>query len=210
MSTNNKTTTLILSEPDINALKEAYAIIDEFNDILKKDMEKSGILTLSSKFQTLNSACGYIGGLIHKSDDDTLYKQLVISKIETRNIISDAAQACELIIRNLNTESELYRAVRFIDNCYLAILDMTYIENTEIQNAINNILELCDHGIEALETIEAVNDETCNNQYLQLDGYRIHERIPQFKHAFNILRPKYNADSDNEMSDNNENTLENS
>lgn len=196
----------------IACLKQAYAIIDQFDSIVQKELiEKNNILPMTADHESLDTALGYLGAVIENVDknnpENELYKKLIIDNTDTRHILSDAYDACELVADNLIENSDMLDAVTYLKSCLYTILNKTYTESQSIQENINNILEICEYGNETLDTIESVEDSQCDDLYLNKSGQRIHDRIAQLRHAFDILKPKTEkSDTNAEQTQNSENS----
>ena len=180
-----------MQDRTINDLENAYRIIDAFREILEEEITpKMQIMFMTDDFQGLEAACGYLGGVIEKEIPRGIYKQLVITTEETRKTLADAYQACQLVSENVKENSDMAQAIMYLKSCFYTLLNKTYVKDTDIQDAIGNMFEICDYGLETLDTIESVQDNECDEAYLNTGGQRIHARITQLREAFNTLRPK--------------------
>lgn len=189
-----------LNQTELNALKQAYKIIDMFNDMITEEViPKLNILFMSDDYQDLNTACAHIGGIIEKQEPAQIYKQLLVTTKETRDALTNAYEACHLVCENIRDDSDLSHAVAYLKSCFYIILNATYTTDTEIQDRMGNMFEICDHGLEALDTIEAISDNDCDEAYLNKSGQRIHERISQLKETFQMLRPKMSENDINNI-----------
>ena len=190
------------NEEILSALERAYSIIDQFNDIVNKELEEDkGVLPLSDNYEDLNSALGYIGQLLdsHKHPAADAFRKLAISKPETRKALSSAYQACEIVGRNIIAGSELDSAVSFLKSCLYSMLAKTYGTAAEAQESIQQILEICDCGDKALDDIASMPQEMLDAQYMNPAGQRIEHRSDQLRRAFASMRPKYDPDKDQDQ-----------
>ena len=183
------------------ALLRAYDIIAQFEKIISDELiDKQNILPMADSFEGLDSALGLIGtaldrlGCADPAPDGNPYRKLAISSLETRNKIAEAYQACELVMANLRSESELVNTIAFLESCLYGLLSRTYGDDSEAQAAIGNILEICDCGLEALDTLETVGDGECDSHYMNPNGQRLHARIDQLRSLFKSFRPRYDPD----------------
>ena len=189
----------------MQALKNAYRIVDMFREMVEEEVTpKLQILLMSDEYQDLRSACGYIGGIIESQEPNQIYEQLIVTNEDTRAKLVDAYQACHLVCENIIEDSDLFQAVTYLKSCFYIILNATYKQDSELQDRIGNMFEICDHGLEALDTIESVSDTDCNNVYLNQSGQRIHPRVSQLRDAFTMLQPKMKEKEDKGEKENEE------
>ncbi len=185
----------------IENLHKAYEIVEQFDDIVKTELvEKQKLLPMTDGYEGLASALGYIGAALDALSDpenpSIRHKRLVIEVPETRALITDAHQACTIVSKNLHPEGELMHATMFLESCFYSLLNAVYQDDA--QSELNRVLEICECGDEALDTIESVPDEKCDEEYLNPAGQRIHPRIKQFREVFSKLRPKYDGRKESE------------
>lgn len=186
----------------MDRLEKAYSIISDFEGIISEELvEKQGLMPLASAYEGLGSALGYIGSALdalHCGDaapDGEPFRKLAITAPAARRRISEAYQACDLAQRNLRSDSSLNDPAAFLKSCLYAMLEKTYKSNGEAQTAINNILEICECGIETLDTIESVPEADCADNYMNSAGDTLHKRAPQLRELFESFRPKIEIDA---------------
>ena len=181
----------------INILNKAFNIVDEFSKIIQAEIiEKNGLLPMTKDYESLDAALGYIGLAIEKiKPDEQDYYKLVIDNPATRKVLSDAYFACDAVSLNTIADTDIDNAVNYLKCCYYAILNKLYTTPETAQNAINNILEICDRGEEILDNFDNTDDKDFDAMYMNTSGQRLHSRLDQLRDAFKMLRPKYKPEA---------------
>jgi hypothetical protein len=142
---------------------------------------------MTSDYEDLNTACGLLGELI---GDDNLSK-LTINKCETRNMLKNAYEACDILDNNVVDEAEdLKRALAELKTCYYVILNSTYSNTNTAQETLNKIFEVCEYGLQILSMMKSETEETYKKYYVNpYTDDTITNRIEQLTNTFNTLRP---------------------
>lgn len=180
-------------------LKKAYAIADQFKDMVDSEiLEKGGTLLMSSTYEGLASAAAYIGQALEAigDPDAPAYQKHALQAESTRDAVRAAYARCVAITSHIIPGSAsgglLGDAMAYLENCLYVMLGKTYAQDP--QQAIGNILEICDLGCNALDDIDAIPEEELDTCLDPSHGINMKEEITALRDLFASLRPKYDPD----------------
>ena len=181
-------------------LKNAYAIIDQINDIIHDELiEKQNILPMTVDFQGLESAMAYIGETLEELNDEAadIYNKHVISQFETRENLKKAYRECNDADKNIKPESYLADICAYLKTCFYVILNATYKNQSDAQSSIERVFDICDAGENALNDLEAMPEEDKINSYISPESDKLHDLIPDLQSILKSLRPRFDPDKNN-------------
>lgn len=190
-------------------LLKIYNIVNIFKEFYQNEIQtEMNTIFMTDGYEGLETACGMIGDLI---DNDAL-SRLMITNTDTRNTLQNAYQACEILEKNISSETEdLIEAFANLKACYYTILNFTYGGNKTAQDGMNNILEICEYGCDIVDMIDSKSEDELKEFYIDpFTTETIHSRIDQLRNAFTMLQPKYDPENTKEANNNNESNENNS
>lgn len=181
-----------------DTLNRLYKIVDNFREFFATDVQtEMNTMFMTDDFEGLETACGLISSLMENPENRL---QLMINNPETRNKLAAAYQACCIVEENMKPDTDLSVIIANLKACFYSIINFTYGEDKDAQTAFNNILEIVEYGEEILNTISSKSDSEFDEFYELVESdKRIHNRLDQLYEAFNMLKPKYEGDPDNEI-----------
>jgi phosphoenolpyruvate carboxylase len=165
-----------------------YSIIDNFKTFFSDEVQKEmNTLYMTDTYEDLHTACGIIGSMLQMPG----YDKLMITKPETRMVLQNAYQACDIIHNNIIYESELSEILMKLKACYYSLLNFTYNDTDKTATeAMNNVLEICEMGLDLLEIVKNTDEEKANRFYVNQNEATLHKRLDQLTKAFEMLQPK--------------------
>lgn len=181
------------------ALKSAYAIIDQFADIVRQEIvEKQKVLPMSSGYEGLEAAAGCIGEALDLlgDEDAPAYAKRTVNAESTRKSLRDAYGACERSLRNAKPDSPVSETALYLMNCAYSFLNLTF--EADARESIGRALEIYDLAENAAAEIRSIPARDIESCYLSPEGAKLHEELDGVMSVFGSLRPGYDIAKETE------------
>lgn len=177
---------MALTDAERQALHDAFAIVREFRDMLRTEIqEKQNMLLMSSGHEGLDTALGLLGGI-----DPALGCGLAVQVPGTRSAIKTAYAHLEAVMPNTVDGSPAQQACCQMEAALFTVLNMAY-EDGKAQDALEKSLSAAAFGLELAEALLEAGQESLDDCYLSASGQKLtDERLELLAGTFRSLRPR--------------------